>query len=645
MAFNFGGGTAPKTSLFGTPTTSTTTGFGSFGTATGFGTGTSGGLGSFGTGTTPSSIGGFGAATTTSSGIFSGFGTSTSQSPFSFSTPATSTATGSGFGTFGAATGGFGSGLGSTGTSGFGGFGSGSGFGATGTGTSTFGSAGQPAFGTSTPSLFGTSGASTFGTAAPTGFGTTGQSGFGTSGQSAFGTAGQSTFGTAGQSAFGIGQSTFGSTGTNTFGSAGSTFGATGTSTFGNTGLFGTTSTGPFGAPQQTTQQQEEVNLANVAMAISLPQIFGDERDAIIAKWNQLQAYWGTGKGYYSQNGVVDFKPDNHFCRFKALGYHLIPKGSNEIGQVALVLAKKVEEVTAMQQQIVDTLQRILGNKPTLSVCVEGIRPLPEDRTEIVIYILDRPASGPAKRIGANELFNFLNQPTQKNQIASQLNVESMLPKVGWTDEQLKEYLDKPPAGIDPLLWQQAKLDNPDPDKYIPVPMIGFKELQRRLKHQAEQTKLYQQRLDVIASDLSDLQTQHSTMLSKLEDYKRKDLELGHRLLKVVVKQEIYRKMGYAIQVEEETLKVQLEQLQVELNHPTQFKGRLNELMSQMRMQLQMASGRGDPTYQMDEDTQAEIKIVRLMIYHCLQYLIEIIKEDATDLQLIEQGISKTPAR
>ena len=51
--------------------------------------------------------------------------------------------------------------------------------------------------------------------------------------------------------------------------------------------------------------------------------------------------------------------------------------------------------------------------------------------------------------------------------------------------------------GIDPLLWQQAKLDNPDPEKYIPVPMIGFKELQKRLRLQAEQTRLYQQRLDV----------------------------------------------------------------------------------------------------------------------------------------------------
>ncbi|KAH9496040.1 Nuclear pore complex protein Nup54 [Bulinus truncatus] len=620
MAFNFGATTQP--SLFGAPTSTASTGFGGFGTGTtGFGTGSSTGLGTFGSGTTPSSgvgTGGFGAATTSAPSLFGGFGAPTSSSSFSFSTPTTSTSTG--FGGFGTGTGGFG--LGSTGTTpGFGGFGN--------TGTSTFGGTGT--------STFGTTGASSFG--ATPAFGSTGTSTFGSSAPSGFGTTGTSVFGGTGQSLFGTGQPSIGATG-------GSTFGSTGTSGFGGTGLFGAPSTGLFGASQPPNAlQQEENNLANVAMAVSIPQIYGDERDAIIAKWNQLQAYWGTGKGFYSQNGVVEFKPDNPFCRFKALGYHLIPKGSNELGQVILVFGRREEDVTKAQQQIVDTLQRILGSKPTLSVCVEGIKPLPDDKTEVVIYVLERPPTGPAKRVTATDLFNFLNHPTQKAQICQQLNVESILPKVGWTDEQLKEYLDKPPAGVDPLLWQQAKLDNPDPEKYIPVPMIGFKELQRRLKHQAEQTKLYQQRLDVIASDLSDLQTQHSTMLSKLEDYKRKELELGHRLLKVIVKQEIYRKMGYAIQVEEETLKVQLEQLQVELNHPTQFKGRLNELMSQMRMQLQMASGRSDPAYQIDPDIQAEIKIILKQQQEGLQHLIDIIKDDSADLQLIEQGISKSPAR
>ncbi|BFZ15315.1 hypothetical protein BsWGS_18354 [Bradybaena similaris] len=550
---------------------------------------------------------------------FSFGSTTTTTQPTLFgstTTPAAST----GFGGFGTSTGGFGSGLGTFGT-------------ATTTSSSTGTGFGFGGFGTTTTapssSLFGTFGAtstsaSPFSFSAPTTTTSTGFGGFG-----------------AGTTGFGSGLASTGTAGT--FGGfGGSTFGTTGSSTF---GAPSGTGTGFFGAPAaqpQNVQQQEEANLANVALAVSLPQIYGDERDAIIAKWNQLQAYWGTGKGFYSTNGVVEFKPENHFCRFKALGYHLIPKGSNELGQVALVLARKEEEVAAAQQQVVDTMHRILGSRPTLSVCVEGIKPLPEDRTEIIIYILERPAQGPAKRVPANDLFNFLNQPTQKSQIATQLMVESMLPKVGWTEEQLKEYLDKPPAGVDPLLWQQAKLDNPDPEKYIPVPMIGFKELQRRLKHQAEQTKLFQQRLDVISGDIVNLQTQHSTMLAKLEDYKRKDLELGHRLLKVIVKQEIYRKMGFAIQAEEETLKVQLEQLQVELNHPTQFKGRLNELMSQMRMQLQMASGRADSTYQMDLETQAEIKLILKQQQDGLQHLIEIIKEDAADIQLIEQGVAKS---
>ena len=39
--------------------------------------------------------------------------------------------------------------------------------------------------------------------------------------------------------------------------------------------------------------------------------------------------------------------------------------------------------------------------------------------------------------------------------------------------------------------------------------------------------------VQVIAGDLGQLQTQHSQTLAKLDDYKRKHLELSHRLLKV----------------------------------------------------------------------------------------------------------------
>ena len=39
-------------------------------------------------------------------------------------------------------------------------------------------------------------------------------------------------------------------------------------------------------------------------------------------------------------------------------------------------------------------------------------------------------------------------------------------------------------AGIDKLIWEQAKKDNPDPKTMIPVPMMGFNELHRRTQCQ-----------------------------------------------------------------------------------------------------------------------------------------------------------------
>lgn len=43
-------------------------------------------------------------------------------------------------------------------------------------------------------------------------------------------------------------------------------------------------------------------------------------------------------------------------------------------------------------------------------------------------------------------------------------------------------------------------------------------------------------------------------------------------LFQVLIKQEIQRKSGYAIQADEEQLRVQLDTIQCELNAPTQFK-------------------------------------------------------------------------
>ena len=45
-------------------------------------------------------------------------------------------------------------------------------------------------------------------------------------------------------------------------------------------------------------------------------QIFNDDRDLIMAKWNQLQAFYGFGKIFY-QNQAINITDENQLTRFK----------------------------------------------------------------------------------------------------------------------------------------------------------------------------------------------------------------------------------------------------------------------------------------------------------------------------------------
>jgi nuclear pore complex protein Nup54 len=50
--------------------------------------------------------------------------------------------------------------------------------------------------------------------------------------------------------------------------------------------------------------------------ALVNPKVFNDERDGIIAKWNQLQAFYGFGKLFF-QNASLDVNKENQFSKFK----------------------------------------------------------------------------------------------------------------------------------------------------------------------------------------------------------------------------------------------------------------------------------------------------------------------------------------
>nr|XP_033321586.1 nuclear pore complex protein Nup54 isoform X2 [Megalopta genalis] len=617
---------------------------------------------SFGTGfgvttSTPAPAFSFGAtASTTATPVKPGFGTPS----FGFSTPATSapslfsTASTPATGGFGTSTG-FGTpaatGFGSTSTTGFGttpafgtnptsGFGSTPAFGttpastSTGFGTSTFGTtpASTTAFGgfgaaTTTPSL-GFGGFSGFGTATTTtaplffgGFGTTSTapSGFGTGTSfGAFGTKPTTTTTTTGFGGFGTGT---GFTG----------FGA---------GLTQPQQQQPF--QQQQQLQQQTVNTISEALynAVFNCQLYNDERDNVIARWNLIQALWGTGKAYYSMNvPPIDLNQENPLCRFKAIGYSRMPEADNNDGLVVFCFNKKKNDIKEGETQLIGFMNNVLGNKPNLSLTIDNIKATGEEKTQVTIFVTEKGITGAPRKIPANELVTYLSQPMQKQQLV-QNGVEDMLPLVKLDPAQLKEYLDNPPCSIDPRLWKQAQLDNPNPELYIPVPMIGFQQVKHRLKCQEEETARHRNFLDMAAEEIQKLQRQHTAIQARLKEHRRTLLELQHRVLQVLVRQEITRKVGLSLQPEEEVLTHRFEAMHSQISAPTQFKGRISEMLSQLRMRSYIDT-QNQERYAMDPIAQDDIKAYLSMEQQGMAQLISTIHADLESLKIIKDSMSE----
>lgn len=64
----------------------------------------------------------------------------------------------------------------------------------------------------------------------------------------------------------------------------------------------------------------------------------------------------------------------------QAVGYSLMPNNKDEDGFVVLVFNRKETDIRSQQQQLVESLHKILGGNQTLTVNVEGVRTMPDDQ-------------------------------------------------------------------------------------------------------------------------------------------------------------------------------------------------------------------------------------------------------------------------
>lgn len=546
----------------------------------------------------------------------------------------------------------------------------------------------NPSFGlpiTSAPSLFGQSGASatnasgfgnfgttnTVTTSAPTfnfnsGSSTFGPAGFG-SGTSAFG--GTATFAPSSAPAFssntfGIntGQGTFGQSSFTGFSNAAKTtasslfggFGQTVTTTqssFG--GGFGTSLGNNFGQPMvfgqsslqhQLHQSQGTVLSTEDAFINSLFKVvmFNDERDKTLARWNHLQAMWGTGKAFTNQNqGPIELDAQNIISRFKTIGYSKLSGKDNKAGFVALTFNKSILHLTDQKQQLLNTINNIFGNKPNLVIGIESMKELSNNKSQIVIYVDEKLQNNELKRAYATDISSFMNQVMARQQL-SNFDVDTIFAFILPDEDIQTRYLETVPNGIDPRVWQQAKKDNPNSKKFIPVPIIGFSGLKWRIKCQEAETEAHSLYLQKLHRQIVDLQQRQNNTSAKIQDHKQKLAELSHRALKIIVKQESTRKAGIAFTPEEDNIRTKLEYMHTLVSAPTQFKGRLNELLSQVRMQRnQWHVGGALNEYAIDKDSTDEVKNFIGMQQNAIAVLVDLASQDLLDLKIIQEGMKK----
>ncbi|XP_028169191.1 probable nucleoporin Nup54 isoform X2 [Ostrinia furnacalis] len=497
------------------------------------------------------------------------------------------------------------------------------------------------------PSLFGGTGFGNTTSKPATGFGT---GGFGTN-----------TFGTG--TTFGAGTSTFGSTaptfGTNTLGS--NTLGSNtfGTSTFGTGSTFGsafgtkpaTTGFGGFGAglgtntfgqPQQQQQQQPagpaSAHEALIAAVFNC-NVFGDERDQVLAKWNLLQAQWGTGQAYYSRNApALELNEQNPLCRFKAVGYSRLGGREDKEGHVALTFNKTEQEIKNNQQALITSLSGLLGNKPNLTVNIDAVKNVLENKSQVVIFVVDKNAGG--SHVSASELAAFLNAGAARTALAG-AGCSAVTPVTRPSPQMLQNYLQTPPPGMDMRLWKQAQADNPDPENYIPVPIIGFSEIKFRASCQAEQAGLQASWLRKASDTLGELRTRRAAAAARLSQLAARLHGLRHTLLQVIARQETLNHVGVALSPEEEAARARLHELASQLAAPPLYNGRLNELLCAVRLQRSASAGASQERYQLDPGAQEDVKQFLTMQQRGMAHLLDTARQDLAALNAISEGMAR----
>ena len=192
------------------------------------------------------------------------------------------------------------------------------------------------------------------------------------------------------------------------------------------------------------------------------------------------------------------------------------------------------------------------------------------------------------------------------------------------------------PPQISESEWKKAVVSNPDPQNYMPVPLVGAVALQARVSWQQDRAK------DLATSAVT-LQKSHETVkdrsartMQEIEQKLKRHTELRKKLLQVMKSVELARCMNQQIQPDE--IKA-AQRLQALLNEVDSVRGMLISLQDKARTQAAAAS-KGTQLLAMP-DKEKLLPVLNEQ-RRKLETLSNISIRDSRDVRLISQRVAAT---
>mmetsp|Transcript_4309 Transcript_4309/g.13004 ORF Transcript_4309/g.13004 Transcript_4309/m.13004 type:complete len:427 (-) Transcript_4309:343-1623(-) len=202
------------------------------------------------------------------------------------------------------------------------------------------------------------------------------------------------------------------------------------------------------------------------------------------------------------------------------------------------------------------------------------------------------------------------------------------------------------PPDTDERLWEQARHNNPDPSRLVPVQASSFEQLHARVEQQNSRIAAHLNVLANVEKSVSQLQKERQLSASvKLGDYRRRHNELVQKLFNLIAKLEEALSRGQHLTEDEVAFRHGLEGVARQLTKPVQLADKLADLAEAAKASAIKFHKENAGRTEVDPRTTRTLKTLLTEQYKGISHLYTVNKLCKQDLEVLANLLTERDRR